>query len=217
MSAFKRREGGKKKEDEENCSNMVSIWLQLLNPRQHCGPSLGPAEAERQFLLLSVQLPATEQPPLSTPDGSWYESASFLSCVAIFSTQGNLCVIHWTVSKWLSAFNVILYYETFIVWSQELSRGQREPTRCGKWKAPPTQHNLLRDEKYKRNQKNIMIKHKRELVAMFPPVVLYVLVEIHHSYTPSSGERDEKWSKYWNTLHYRRQCLGFECVCRADL
>lgn len=27
-----------------------------------------------------------------------------------------------------------------------------------------------------------------------------------YTYTPSSGECDEKWSKYWNTLHYRRQC-----------
>lgn len=71
------RENNLKKEDG-NCSYMVYVWLQLLNPRQHCRPSLGPTETERRLLLLSVQLLAAAQPPLSTPDRSWYASASFL-------------------------------------------------------------------------------------------------------------------------------------------
>lgn len=84
-----RSNGGRKRGDEENCSYMVPIRLQLLNPWQHCGPSLVPTEAERLFLLLSVQLPAAVQPPLSTPDRSRYVSASFLCSQGKLYTMQN--------------------------------------------------------------------------------------------------------------------------------
>lgn len=128
---FKRRK--RKGEDEENCSYMLSIWLQLLNSQQHCGPSLGPAEAERQFLLLSVQLPATAQPPLSTPDGSWYASPSFLSCLAkyVLGWRTRMLTTMWCSPDlaWKQlVMKIIFSFKLVLTWDPELI-GEGKPSK----------------------------------------------------------------------------------------